>query len=467
MNINFYMKNPMLRLFVPCAGVWQWAPVLAALLVLLPDPARAASPVEEAFRAGIAAEEIARDPAEAFSHYETALRLHAADRAVAASAQVRMADLFKRQGQTDRAVAAYRQVITEFPDQTNLVQLVRPQVPESPPDKGLSAGLSGPNRKRELIQDEIALLEADLQETRKRLDNGSASPAEVRRVERDLLRLRREWIDAAPKVPLDIAVAPAVEPNPPRPSEDALENRRREFEAKLGRQEELLRGTHEEGARFLLREQPTSALTSIQARLDDLELKLAESGSKLGPSPEDAKLMIEQNSRTRDALRQLLDKEVKSIFTSIERQTDAYREELKKLSEMIRKRSEEVELFNIRTGETRTLNWEIWSPEKATALLADKQPVYVDFTAGWCTTCQVNRRIFSEPAVQALLREHHVATLTANWDQENESIRRVLETFGRRTVPVNILYVPGLAEPIVLEEILTVANVTAALNKIR
>ena len=100
-------------------------------------------------------------------------------------------------------------------------------------------------------------------------------------------------------------------------------------------------------------------------------------------------------------------------------------------------------------------------------LLADKQPVYVDFTAGWCKTCQVNRRIFSEPAVQALLREHHVATLTANWDQENESIRRVLETFGRRSVPVNILYVPGLAEPIVLEEIFTVANVTAALNKIR
>jgi thiol:disulfide interchange protein len=112
------------------------------------------------------------------------------------------------------------------------------------------------------------------------------------------------------------------------------------------------------------------------------------------------------------------------------------------------------------------LHWETWSPEKVAALRAAKQPVYIDFTASWCWTCQVNKRVYSDASLRALFKQHHVATLKADWSDENESIRLALEALGKRAVPVNVLYIPGVEEPFILDELLTVGNVSAALQKL-
>ncbi len=112
------------------------------------------------------------------------------------------------------------------------------------------------------------------------------------------------------------------------------------------------------------------------------------------------------------------------------------------------------------------LYWGKWSPEKVAALRAARQPVYIDFTASWCWTCQVNKRVYSDASLQALFKKHNVATLKADWSDENEPIREALKTLGKRAVPVNVLYLPDAAEPLVLAEILTVAEVSEALNRI-
>ncbi|WP_395740256.1 thioredoxin family protein [Prosthecobacter sp.] len=112
------------------------------------------------------------------------------------------------------------------------------------------------------------------------------------------------------------------------------------------------------------------------------------------------------------------------------------------------------------------LHWETWSPEKVAALRASKQPVYIDFTASWCFTCQVNKRVYSDAGLRALFKQHKVATLKADWSDENETIRLALEALGKRAVPVNVLYIPGVEEPFILDELLTVSNVTAALKKL-
>ncbi len=112
------------------------------------------------------------------------------------------------------------------------------------------------------------------------------------------------------------------------------------------------------------------------------------------------------------------------------------------------------------------LHWETWSPEKVAALRAAKQPVYIDFTASWCWTCQVNKRVYSDASLRALFKQHKVATLKADWSDENEAIRLALEALGKRAVPVNVLYIPGAEEPFILDELLTVGNVTAALKKL-
>lgn len=112
------------------------------------------------------------------------------------------------------------------------------------------------------------------------------------------------------------------------------------------------------------------------------------------------------------------------------------------------------------------LVWEAWSPEKVAALRTAKQPVYIDFTASWCWTCQVNKRVYADASLRALFKQHHVATLKADWSDENETIRLALEALGKRAVPVNVLYLPGVEEPFILDELLTVGNVTAALKKL-
>ena len=128
------------------------------------------------------------------------------------------------------------------------------------------------------------------------------------------------------------------------------------------------------------------------------------------------------------------------------------------------KRAHAEEAVNLKDPDA--LHWEMWSPEKVAALRAAKQPVYIDFTASWCWTCQVNKRVYTDAALRALFKQHHVATLKADWSDENESIRLALEALGKRAVPVNVLYIPGVEEPFILDELLTVGNVTAALKKL-
>ena len=128
------------------------------------------------------------------------------------------------------------------------------------------------------------------------------------------------------------------------------------------------------------------------------------------------------------------------------------------------KRAHAEEAVNLKDPDA--LHWEMWSPEKVAALRAAKQPVYIDFTASWCWTCQVNKRVYTDAALRALFKELHVVTLKAAWSDEHESIRLALEALGKRAVPVNVLYIPGVEEPFILDELLTVGNVTAALKKL-
>ena len=128
------------------------------------------------------------------------------------------------------------------------------------------------------------------------------------------------------------------------------------------------------------------------------------------------------------------------------------------------KRTHSEESVNLKDPDA--LHWETWSPEKVAALRAAKQPVYIDFTASWCWTCQVNKRVYSDTGLRAHFKQHKVATLKADWSDENETIRLALEALGKRAVPVNVLYIPGAEEPFILDELLTVGNVTAALKKL-
>ena len=110
--------------------------------------------------------------------------------------------------------------------------------------------------------------------------------------------------------------------------------------------------------------------------------------------------------------------------------------------------------------------WQPWSAERVAELNASGQPVFVDFTAAWCVTCQYNKRTtLANAAVLSDFAARNVALLRADWTRRDPLITQALAQLGRSGVPVYVLYAPGKA-PVVMTEILSADEVHGALSSL-
>ncbi|MFP5248544.1 MAG: protein-disulfide reductase DsbD family protein, partial [Acidobacteriota bacterium] len=111
--------------------------------------------------------------------------------------------------------------------------------------------------------------------------------------------------------------------------------------------------------------------------------------------------------------------------------------------------------------------WQPWSAAAVSQFQSNGRPVFVDFTASWCLSCQVNERVaLDQPQVMQAFGEHNVALLKADWTREDPAITRTLTALGRSGVPVYALYAPGQTAPTLLPQVLTPGIVTDALAKL-
>jgi len=111
--------------------------------------------------------------------------------------------------------------------------------------------------------------------------------------------------------------------------------------------------------------------------------------------------------------------------------------------------------------------WQPWSADAVAKYQSQGRPVFVDFTANWCLSCQVNERVaLSRPQVKKAFADANVALLKADWTREDPAITETLAGLGRSAVPVYALYVPGEGSPRLLPQVLTPGIVTDALAKL-
>ncbi len=97
-----------------------------------------------------------------------------------------------------------------------------------------------------------------------------------------------------------------------------------------------------------------------------------------------------------------------------------------------------------------------WSPAQVDALLAEGRPVFVDFTASWCASCQVNKLTTLNTArVKSAFEAADVAFLVADFTRKDPVIADELKRRGRAGVPMYLWYPAGSREPEILPELLS------------
>jgi thiol:disulfide interchange protein DsbD len=113
------------------------------------------------------------------------------------------------------------------------------------------------------------------------------------------------------------------------------------------------------------------------------------------------------------------------------------------------------------------IDWQAWSPAAVAQARAAGKPVLVDFTADWCLTCQVNRKIAIEtPSVRAKLKELDAAALVGDYTRFPDAITTELNRYNHAGVPLVLVYPKNPdTPPVVLPQILTPGIVLDALDR--
>jgi len=107
----------------------------------------------------------------------------------------------------------------------------------------------------------------------------------------------------------------------------------------------------------------------------------------------------------------------------------------------------------------------VWTPQTVAAQRGKGHAIFVNFTASWCITCQVNdRAALSTQAVKDALARTGAIYMIADSTKYNPDIEAAINEFGRGGLPVYVVYPADGGAPTVLPQLLSPGIVIDALE---
>ncbi|MEZ5691761.1 MAG: protein-disulfide reductase DsbD family protein [Rickettsiales bacterium] len=125
-----------------------------------------------------------------------------------------------------------------------------------------------------------------------------------------------------------------------------------------------------------------------------------------------------------------------------------------------------ISLGSMSTQKLEYKNTIAYSEELFKSMRDDNKPVYLDVTAAWCITCQLNKKfVLDSDNINKLFKEQDVALMVADWTNRNPKITELLGSFGYNGVPLNVFYPANNGKPVILPQILSEEIVTKTIKE--
>ncbi|WP_174508421.1 protein-disulfide reductase DsbD family protein [Klebsiella oxytoca] len=107
-----------------------------------------------------------------------------------------------------------------------------------------------------------------------------------------------------------------------------------------------------------------------------------------------------------------------------------------------------------------------WTPQAVATQRGHGKAIFVNFTASWCITCQVNEKTsLSTQAVKAALAQTGTLYMVADSTKFNPDVDDALNQFGQGGLPLYVVYPADGGPPKVLPQVLTPGIVVNALQQ--
>lgn len=107
-----------------------------------------------------------------------------------------------------------------------------------------------------------------------------------------------------------------------------------------------------------------------------------------------------------------------------------------------------------------------WSPQTVADNRGHGKAIFVNFTASWCITCQVNERTsLSTEAVKEALAKTGTLYMIADSTKFNADIDDTMNALGQGSLPLYVLYPADGSAPKILPQVLTPSIVVNALTQ--